>query len=288
MKKFILLIIAFILALSLVACEQGNDNNPTATLIDTTANPQSTPESTPGNEMSQEQLLEEVVKNGYKNGVYEAEFLRKDDEKNTDTSDIFNSKESYVMKLNEEITEFSGVSESGTITTGLYYLNHVLYAYDSYSNTTYKLEKEIDVQSFTDMIQQIMIDIESIIKSAKETTVTKLEDGSYGITLVMDTSRELSFINVFINESFLGLPFSLSTTECKVNLVVSNDYYVNNINIELMREGTDSYTDYEGNETLFFIGYSISYKLSYIGENRIIEPPVGMDIENAEVDGDEY
>ena len=279
MKKLTLLIVAFVLMFSLVACEKGNDGELDPNV---SANPQSTPESTPGNELSQEQLLDEVVKNAYKNGVYEMEFSRKDSEKNTDTSARFNSQEKYTIKLNDTITQFSGLGDSNGFISGLYYNNPDLYVFDSYSNKTSKLIGD-DLNDFVDMMSQLMVDIRLIVESAKDITVTKLEDGSYGVTLLMDTSKELSFLTAFINESVFGLPFSLSTTECKANLVVSEDCYVKSINVECVREGSDLFTDFQGNETVFFVGYSITYKLSYAVADRTIDPPEGMDIENSEI-----
>ena len=94
-----------------------------------------------------------------------------------------------------------------------------------------------------------MIDIAVVIESGREITVTKLEDGSYSVSIMFDISKELSFLNAFyMVETAYGLPFTLSTTECKAILTISEDYYVSAMDLEFDRAGSYLYTDYDGSK----------------------------------------
>lgn len=108
-----------------------------------------------------------------------------------------------------------------------------------------------------------IVDVQEIFNSAQNSSFSQKEDKSYDVSITCDTSKDLGFIeNIDFDISFEGSGMvAFNTTECKINMNISEDFFVTKINIEFSQTA----------ETIE-ITYTCKYEMSFIGSDNTIAP----------------
>lgn len=276
MKKITLLLIALVLMFSFVACE--TDNEPTkATNPPATSTPEATPSATVANVS---ELMAEVLKTDkFKNGTYSLKYsLATDDDKTAHAC-----KQKIDMNgcysFEKTIKDFSlSIVDSyceHISTAGMYLKGDTVYFMenDGGKNEIFSMNVS-DYPSINMFNDYVNIDVQEIFNSAQNSSFSQKEDKSYDVSITCDTSKDLGFIeNIDLDISSgedMGM-VAFNTTECKINMNISEDFFVTKINIEFSQTA----------ETIEMT-YTCKYEISFISSDNTVAPPAGMDIEKAE------
>lgn len=118
-----------------------------------------------------------------------------------------------------------------------------------------------------------IVDVQEIFNSAQNSSFSQKEDKSYDVSITCDTSKDLGFIeNIDLDISLAGPGMvAFNTTECKINMNISEDFFVTKINIEFSQTAEK-----------IEMTYTCKYEISFISSDNTVAPPEGMDIEKAE------
>ncbi len=275
MKKITLLLIALVLMFSFVACETNNEptksTNPPAT---------STPEATPSATVANvSELMAEVLKTDrFEDGTYSLKIsLATDDDKTAhDCKQKIDMNGCY--SLEKTIKDFSlsivDSSREEISTAGMYLKGDTVYFMENDGGKNEIFSMNVSDYPSINMFQDyVNISVQEIFNSAQNSSFSQKEDKSYDVSITCDTSKDLGFLeNIDLDISLAGPGMvAFNTTECKINMNISEDFFVTKINIEFSQTA----------ETIEMT-YTCKYEISFISSDNTVAPPAGMDIEKAE------
>ena len=274
MKKITLLLIALVLMFSFVACE--TDNEPTkSTNPPATSTPEATPSATVANVS---ELMAEVLKTDrFEDGTYSLKIsLATDDDKTAhDCKQKIDMNGCY--SLEKTIKDFSlsivDSSREEISTAGMYLKGDTVYFMENDGGKNEIFSMNVSDYPGINMFQDFVnISVQEIFNSAQNSSFSQKEDKSYDVSITCDTSKDLGFIeNIDLEFGSEGSGMvAFNTTECKINMNISEDFFVTKINIEFSQTA----------ETIEMT-YTCKYEISFISSDNTVAPPEGMDIENA-------
>ena len=276
MKKITLLLIALVLMFSFVACE--TDNEPTkSTNPPATSTPEATPSATVANVS---ELMAEVLKTDrFEDGTYSMKIsFATDDDK---TAHHYKQKLDMngYCSFEKTIKDFSfsivDSSREEIATAGVYVKGDTVYFMENDGGEDEIFSMNVSDYPGFNMFRDYfnIVDVQEIFNSAQNSSFRQKEDKSYDVSITCDTSKDLGFIeNIDLDFSAADEGWIVfNTTECKINMNISEDFFVTKINIEFSQTA----------ETIEMT-YTCKYEISFISSDNTVAPPAGMDIEKAE------
>lgn len=286
MKKFTLLLISFVLMLSFIACDMDKNNDSAVLPVG--------PDSS-GDPLANANTVLAAIStpDRFEDGTYKIDISYVTDES------FYQTAHSYTLNgnlyLKETVKDFSLLvvyPHANNEKAGVYVKDNNLYlsepARGDEGEFTGEMETiKVSVDSFSSIINEMKaslspIDVKAIIESSKTVSLSQYEDGSFGVNINCDVSKDLSFVEnidqdlttsiVTDQNQIKEVDVPFNTTVCKVDLKISKDFLVTKITIEFSQTAAQ-YIE---------MTYSCKYEMSFMSSDNTIAPPEGMDIEKAE------
>lgn len=172
----------------------------------------------------------------------------------------------YTIDNNYEIDNYS-----------IYYTDGYLYL--SSFGETYKYESSLQ-EAFPSELSLQLKDLDYMFIAPKDASLEKQTDGSYKVYITIDTTKESTFLSKVI-ESMADIVYAPTVNSYKVFYHITEDYLVDAAEIEYNISGQQSFADDVN------LAYKEMFTTEFLDDNYVIQPPEGVDIDNA-ITEDEY